>query len=135
MIKVENLTKIYKSKKMGECVALDDISFTLPDTGMVFVIGKSGSGKSTLLNLIGGLDDITKGSIIADGIDVKKMKNKDFDRYSSSYLSFIFQDYKLFEGLTVKENVQVGLDITNSYNEKIVLDAIKKVGLEGYEKR
>ena len=50
MIRVKNLTKIYKSKKTGDVVALNDISFTLPDTGMVFVIGKSGSGKSTLIN-------------------------------------------------------------------------------------
>ena len=135
MIKVNNLTKIYKSKKTGECTALDNISFTLPDTGMVFVIGKSGSGKSTLLNLIGGLDTITSGDIIVDGIDVKSLNNKDFDKYRSSYLTFVFQDYKLFEGLTVKENVQVGLDITNSYDESLVLDSIEKVGLKGYEKR
>lgn len=135
MIKINNLTKIYKSKKTGDVVALNDISFTLPDTGMVFVIGKSGSGKSTLLNLIGGLDSITSGEINADGIDIKSLDDKGFDKYRSSYLTFVFQDYKLFEGLTVKENVQVGLDITNSYNEKLVLDAIEKVGLKGYEKR
>ena len=127
MIKVNNLTKIYKSKKTGECTALDNISFTLPDTGMVFVIGKSGSGKSTLLNLIGGLDTITSGDIIADGIDIKSLKNDGFDKYRSSYLTFVFQDYKLFEGLSVKENVQVGLDITDSYEESMVLEAIEKV--------
>ena len=61
MIKVCNLTKIYNDKKRNRCVALDDVSFTLPNKGLVFIVGKSGSGKSTLLNIIGGLDNLTKG--------------------------------------------------------------------------
>ena len=59
MIKITSLNKIYKSKKRKRCHALSDINLTLPDTGLVFVLGKSGSGKSTLLNLIGGLDNVT----------------------------------------------------------------------------
>ena len=135
MIKVTNLTKTYKSKNRNNQTALNNISFELEKKGRTFFIGKSGSGKSTLLNLIGGLDTITSGEINADGLQIKDMKNKDFNKYRSSYLTFVFQDYKLFEGLTVKENVQVGLDITDSYDEQKVLDAIEKVGLKGYEKR
>lgn len=60
MIKINNLCKIYKSKRKNKCKALDNINLTLPDTGLVFILGKSGSGKSTLLNLIGGLDNITQ---------------------------------------------------------------------------
>ena len=52
MIKVQDLTKIYKSRDRENCVALDHISFTLPDAGMVFVLGKSGSGKSTLAHAL-----------------------------------------------------------------------------------
>ena len=63
MIKITSLNKIYKSKKRRKCHALKDINLTLPDSGLVFVLGKSGSGKSTLLNLIGGLDNVTSGSI------------------------------------------------------------------------
>lgn len=47
MIQINNLTKIYKSKKKNSHKALDNINLVLPDTGLVFVIGKSGSGKST----------------------------------------------------------------------------------------
>ena len=53
MIKIDNLTKIYNAKAKTSCTALDKVSITLPDTGLVFVLGKSGSGKSTLLNLMG----------------------------------------------------------------------------------
>ena len=68
-------TNIIESKKRNECKALDNINLTLPNNGLVFVIGKSGSGKSTLLNLLGGLDNITSGDIIVDGNDITKFKD------------------------------------------------------------
>ena len=135
MIKIENLTKIYKSKKSSDCVAINNINITLPDTGLVFVVGKSGSGKSTLLNLIGGLDTITSGEINIDGNKVSKMNSCDFDNYRSSYLTFVFQDYRLFENLTVRENIEVGLDVSNSLNQEVILNSLKKVGLEDYANR
>ena len=58
MIKVEHVTKTYRKDKKELCRALDDVSFTLPETGFVFIVGKSGSGKSTLLNMLGGLDKV-----------------------------------------------------------------------------
>ena len=61
MINITALNKIYKSKKRKHCHALKDVNLTLPDAGLVFVLGKSGSGKSTLLNLIGGLDNLSGG--------------------------------------------------------------------------
>ena len=71
MLEVKHLTKIYVTKKKKYVLALDDVSFTLPDKGLVFIVGKSGSGKSTLLNMISGLDSITDGDIIADGNSLK----------------------------------------------------------------
>ena len=66
MIEIKNLTKVFKSKNKSVVVALNDINLTLPDSGLVFIIGKSGSGKSTLLNMLGGLDKATAGQVIAD---------------------------------------------------------------------
>ena len=56
MIELKNVSKIYKSKKAKDTIALKNISIKFPEKGLVFIIGKSGSGKSTLLNIIGGLD-------------------------------------------------------------------------------
>ena len=78
MISIQNLTKTYKSKNKFDCVALDNVSFTLPDSGMVFVLGKSGSGKSTLLNLLGGLDNFDSGEICVDGANLSQFKQTDF---------------------------------------------------------
>ena len=133
MIEIKALNKIYKTKNHKKVHALKDINLTLSDSGMVFVIGKSGSGKSTLLNLIGGLDDITSGSVIADGNDIKKLNVRKLSNYRSSYVGFIFQDYHLLEEFNVKENIELGADIANTNIDTSRI--LKVVGLEGYENR
>ena len=134
MIIIENLVKKYKSKNRRICVALNEISLTLPDKGMVFVIGKSGSGKSTLLNMIGGLDGFDSGKIIADDNDLSSFSSRDFYKYRASYVGFIFQDYHLIEELTVSENVRLEAEIANA--ENIDIDsALKSVDLDGYGAR
>ena len=133
MLEIKNLSKLYISKKKKRVLALDDISFTLPDKGLVFIIGKSGSGKSTLLNLISGLDSITNGDIIADGNSLAKMSRRGFEKYMSSYIGFIFQDYHLLDEFTVYQNVQLAQDISNTKNNPI--EVLKMVGLEDMTKR
>ena len=66
MIEVEHLSKVYCSGG-GAVSALDDVSFTLPSSGLTFILGKSGCGKTTLLNLLGGMDNPTEGDIIVNG--------------------------------------------------------------------
>ena len=132
MIKIVNLTKVFKSRNKRRCVALNNLSFTLPDTGFVFIIGKSGSGKSTLLNVLGGLDDATRGMIIADGNNIVKFSQRKFNIYRSSYAGFIFQDYHLLEELTVEENVSLFLDKNVSETKPMVMEKLKEVGLEEY---
>lgn len=134
MILIKDLTKKYRSKNRRICTALNKINLTLPDTGMIFIIGKSGSGKSTLLNMIGGLDSFNKGSIIADGNDLAKFRAADFYKYRASYASFIFQDYHLIEELTVKENVKLALELEGE-DEKDISSALSAVDLAGYEER
>ena len=135
MIEFRKLGKIYKSRKGKPCVALNDINLTLPDTGLVFVIGKSGSGKSTLLNLLGGLDTITEGDIIADGNSMASFGRRDFDKYRSSYIGFVFQHYYLLEELTIAENVALAMNIVGKDDKAEISRLLSKVGLEGYEDR
>jgi ABC-type lipoprotein export system ATPase subunit len=79
MLEVKNLSKIYKStvKNGVDTKALDNISLTFPEKGMVFLLGKSGSGKSTLLNVCGGLDAPTSGEIIVKGKSSKSFSLQD----------------------------------------------------------
>ncbi|MBQ9714808.1 MAG: ATP-binding cassette domain-containing protein [Clostridia bacterium] len=131
MIKVENLTKIYKSKGSFECKALDNVSFVLDDNGFVFVVGKSGSGKSTLLNMLGGLDGMTSGDIVADGNRFSQFKQKDYDKYRNTRIGFVFQDFHLIDSLTIRRNVELSLDLQNKNDCGQVDEALKKVGLDG----
>ena len=133
MISIKNLTKVYRSKGKDKSVALNDISFDLPNTGLVFVLGKSGSGKSTLLNIIGGLDSLTSGQIIANGNDISKFNQKEYNSFRSSYVGFVFQDYHLLDELTVYENICFFLSDKSLENK--ISDTLKEVGLEGYENR
>ena len=135
MIRVENLTKIYKTKHKEFAKALDNISFTLPDRGLVFVIGKSGSGKSTLLNMIGGLDKITSGDICCFGNSLAKMSTRDLEDYRNTLVGFVFQDFHLIDDLTVYDNIKLALDLQNVTDEAAIADALEKVGLKGYGRR
>lgn len=135
MIEIKNITKIYKSKKRNNHKALDNVSLTLPNNGLVFVIGKSGSGKSTLLNLLGGLDNTTSGSIIVDGNDITNYKEKDLANYRNNHIGFIFQDYHLLDELTVYENIVLSLNLNKIEDSGLVLEALDKVGLSGYQNR
>ncbi len=135
MISITSLNKIYKSKKRRKCHALKDINLTLPDNGLVFVLGKSGSGKSTLLNLIGGLDNVTSGSIEVDGNDLARFREKDFCNYRNTHIGFIFQDYHLIDELTVCENIALSLNLRRFEDKDDVKNALARVDLAGYEDR
>ena len=135
MIEIKKLTKVFKSKNKSVVVALNDINLTLPDSGLVFIIGKSGSGKSTLLNMLAGLDKATAGQVIADGNNISKFSNSKFYNYRSSYIGFIFQHYYLIDELTIKQNIQLALDIAPKRKGQDISELLKKVGLEGYENR
>jgi ABC-type lipoprotein export system ATPase subunit len=134
MLNVKNLTKVY-SRGEQKVVAIDNISFTLGDSGLVFVTGKSGCGKSTLLNMIGGLDNITSGNVVCDGNDLSKFTVEDFDNYRNTYLGFVFQDYCLIEDLNVYQNIELGITIkgeklTKKQREELVNDALRSVDLD-----
>ena len=135
MIKIDNLTKIYVSNKRNEIKALDNVSFSLADKGMVFICGKSGSGKSTLLNLIAGLDEITSGDIIVDGNSLKSLDSLSFDEYRNKLIGFIFQDYCLLDTFTIRENIELSLNLVGEDNNEKIKAILKEVDLEGYENR
>ena len=135
MIKITALSKVYRSKNRKKCHALKNISLTLPDTGLVFVLGKSGSGKSTLLNLIGGLDNLTRGKIEVDGNNLARFNEKDFCNYRNTHIGFIFQDYHLIDELTIYENIVLSLNLRRIEDKDKVKSALEKVDLSGYEDR
>lgn len=135
MICVDNLSKVYKSKFKDSCTALDGVSFTLPESGFIFIVGKSGSGKTTLLSLLGGLDEISEGDIVVNEQSIKNFSHKDFVDYRNSTIGFIFQDFHLLDELTIEENIRLSLTLQNLEDDNLIQKALCDVGLDGYAKR
>ena len=89
-MKIINLTKIYQIKNGEPVKALDDVSFDLPNKGMVFLLGKSGSGKTTLLNLLGGLDTFDGGDIVFGNKSLKNFTSSELDSFRNTCCGFVF---------------------------------------------
>lgn len=136
MLQVSNLTKIYKTKGGANVKALDNVSLTFPEKGMVFLLGKSGSGKSTLLNVCGGLDSPTSGEIIVKGRSSKAFSQSDFDSYRNTFIGFIFQEYNILNEFTVEDNIALALELQGkSKDKKAIAALLEDVDLVGFAKR
>lgn len=109
MLKVHNVTKQFSSGDT-KVVAVNDVSFEVPDGCFASVIGKSGSGKSTLLSLLGALDKPTKGEIEVGGQDVAHMGDHALIKYRCQAIGFVFQSYNLVPNLTALENVMLPME-------------------------
>jgi phosphonate transport system ATP-binding protein len=103
MLEIKNLTKVYNDGT----VALDNVSFTVPDGEFLVVIGLSGAGKSTLLRCINRLVDPTEGQILWNGIDITALKGEDL-RKMRRKIGMIFQHFNLVNRSTVMKNVMSG---------------------------
>ena len=127
IIEIRNLTKSYKNLK-----AIDDLSFDVIEGDILGLLGPNGSGKSTTINSILSLLNFQKGSIKIFG---KEMSPDAYD--IKAKIGVIFQEVAVFEELTVYENIDYfcGLYINDKETRKQdVLDAIKLVGLEEFQK-
>lgn len=111
MLRFRQITKIYQTKGGTETRALDNVSVSFGETGMVFLLGKSGSGKSTMLNLAGGLDEPTHGEIVIMGKSSKNFSGSYFDSYRNTFVGFVFQEYNVLDEFTVEENVALALEL------------------------
>ena len=126
-IKFENVVKEYK---MGEVSinALYNANFEIEKGELVVIVGPSGAGKTTTLNILGGMDYVTSGTVIVDGKEINKLKNRDIIKYRREDIGFVFQFYNLVQNLTAIENVELATQICkDSLNPAEVLE---KVGLK-----
>lgn len=131
-IKVRNLRYVYNAGMPGETVALDDVSFDVPDGMMLGVIGHTGSGKSTLLQHLNGLLKPESGEIYIDGECITDGKARMTEMRRRVGLVFQYPEYQLFEE-TVSKDVAFGpknLGLDEEETEKRVRMAIELVGLD-----
>lgn len=127
LYRLENVYKTYRFNDM-EVHALNDIDLSIDEGKIVVILGPSGSGKSTMLNLISGIDKPSKGKIFFNGNRLDKMSDLELTNYRKDYLGFIFQSYNLVSSLTVKENIELGKEL--STNPLDMDEVIKNVELK-----
>ncbi len=121
---IENLIKQY-----GALRALGGVSFAVQQGEWVALMGPSGSGKTTLINILGGLDTLTSGRVIVDGVDLSKLSENELVRYRAEKVGFVFQQFHLVPYLTAVENVMLAQYFHSVTDEKEAEEALNRVGL------
>jgi putative ABC transport system ATP-binding protein len=109
--------------------ALEQVNLHVDESALVVILGPSGSGKTTLLNLIGALDSPTEGSIRIGGVDITHASRSERFRVRRETVSFVFQSFNLFPGLTALENVQFGTEVAGRRDDGIAAHLLEQVGL------
>lgn len=110
ILEVRGLKKIYSTRFGGNKVeALKNVNFSVEEGEYVAIMGESGSGKTTLLNILAALDKPTNGSVILEGKDLSKIKEKDVAAFRRDNLGFVFQDFNLLDTFTLEDNIYLPL--------------------------
>ena len=132
LYKLEKVTKTYKNFS-SENHALKDINLEINEGEIVVILGPSGSGKSTMLNILSGIDNPTHGKVYFNDNRIDKYSDKELTKYRKDNLGFIFQSYNLVSNLTVKENIELGREL--SEDPLKIKDILKEVGLYDHRKK
>ena len=131
MIHLQNIEKVYRTDTV-ETLALNKVSLEVAKGEFLSIMGPSGCGKSTLLNIIGLLDEPSKGEIRIDDQKTANLSDKQLAHFRNKKLGFIFQSYHLINDLQVLDNVELPLlyrDTTAKERKQLATEALAKVGL------
>ena len=131
MLEIKSVSKTYGDGS-ARVVALNNIHMHVDDGEFVAITGPSGSGKSTLLSIIGGLDSISSGEVLLDGIRIDNLNENALVDIRRRKVAYVFQQYHLIPSLTALENVLLPLTFYGSRkeDEERAEEMLRKVGLE-----
>jgi len=104
IIKTTGLTKTYQNNTL-KVQAVKQVDLSISEGEFTAIVGPSGSGKTTLFNIIGGLDDITAGTVEIAGTNISNLNENELIDFRLKHIGFVFQAYNLIPVLTAKENV------------------------------
>lgn len=116
VIEVKNLEKVYEG--VVPVHAVNGISLTITQGEFTALKGPSGCGKTTLLNMLGGLDQPTKGSIAIGGVDITTLSENELIDFRLRNIGFVFQAYNLIPVLSAQENVSFIMLLQNRPKEE-----------------
>ena len=131
MIQLKNIEKVYRTATI-ETVALNKVNLDIEKGEFVSIMGPSGCGKSTLLNIIGLLDEPSKGQVEIDGKQTNGLSDAQLASFRNQTLGFIFQSFHLINDLPVLDNVELPLlyrNVSSAERRRLASEALEKVGL------
>lgn len=135
MLKVERLTKTYRTAAGGELTVLSEVSFDILAGASVAIVGPSGSGKTTLLGLCAGLDRPSGGQVSIAGESIGAMNEDARALVRNAHVGFVFQNFQLIPTLTALENVMVPLELRGEGGAATEAEARALLGRVGLGQR
>ena len=134
ILELQHVEKIYGEKE-NQVHALRDVSLQVEEGEFAAIVGTSGSGKSTLLNLIGGLDNPTKGKVLVKSREIGSLSRKELTIFRRRNIGFLFQNYSLMPVLKVYDKVAlpVTFERCKNRNHKYIEELLRELGI--WEKR
>lgn len=134
MIKVEQISKSFKDAQV-----LYNISFEIEKGDFVAVMGPSGSGKSTLLYSISGMDSISDGKVLFDGITISEMQEEELAKFRLNRMGFVFQNAHMIKNLSIFDNITLPGLVAKKESANVIrkraTELMKRMGIEGTEQR
>ncbi|BAQ23515.1 ABC transporter ATP-binding protein [Streptococcus troglodytae] len=125
LISLKDVYKIYNENKEDEVRANNKINFTIKKGELTIIVGNSGAGKSTLLNILGGMDQATRGQVQVGEKNLTDLSERELTTYRRLDVGFVFQFYNLVPNLTALENVELASEVVkDALDPKDVLDNV-----------
>ena len=119
VVEIKGLVKNYGTRGFQTRV-LKGIDLTIYENDFIAIMGPSGSGKTTLLNILSTIDKPTQGTVLLDGKDVTKLKNKELSQIRRDKIGFIFQDYNLLDTMTLQDNISLPLSLNGVSSQECI---------------
>jgi putative ABC transport system ATP-binding protein len=133
IIELSNVDKAYATVA-GKFFALKNITFNVGPGEFVCIVGKSGAGKTTLINMITGVDSLSAGEVVVNGVSIQSMNEDRLALWRGRNLGVIFQTFELMPMLTLVENVMLPMDFCGLYrprrSRERALELLRLVELE-----
>lgn len=137
-MRINNIIRLERVKKSfidgtTKRIVIDISNIEFPKRKRILISGSSGCGKTTLLNLISGLLLPDEGDIIIDTTNISRLNEVERNLFRANNIGYVFQDYKLFHGLSVWNNIMIGASFGNKIKKSELhnrcLEVIEKIGL------
>ncbi len=110
ILEVNQVKKVYTTRfGSNKVMALKNVNFSIEQGEYTAIMGESGAGKTTLLNILAALDRPSSGSVILDGKDITRVKEREISEFRRDNIGFVFQDFNLLDTFSLEDNIYLPL--------------------------